>query len=169
MKKFIHTVDSISEWTARTGRWFIVALVVLVTTEVTLRHVFNKPTLWGYELHVMLAASSYILAFAYTHKLRAHVRVDIIYDHLPPRGQALIDFLGTLLLFFPFIFLLCFTAWNWMFDSWVTGEKMPITGWYPPAAPLRTVILYGLCLFALQAIVHFIRDTYMLIRGKPYD
>jgi len=169
MRKFVHIVDSISEWTARSGRWLIVALVPLVTLEVTLRYVFNKPTLWGYELHVMLAASSYILAFAYTHKHRAHVRVDLFYSHLSPRGQALIDFLGTLLLFFPFIFLLSFTAWSWMFDAWATGEKMPITGWYPPAAPLRTVVLYGIVLFAFQAMAHFIRDTYMLIRGRPYD
>lgn len=169
MVKFVHTIDSISEWTARSGRWFIVALVPLVTLEVTLRYVFTKPTLWAYELHVMLAASAYILAFAYTHLHKAHVRVDVFYAHIPPRGQALIDFLGTLLLFFPFIFLLSFTAWSWMFDAWKTSEKMPITGWYPPAGPLRTVILYGIVLFALQAVAQFIRDAYLLIKGKPYD
>ena len=169
MRKFVQTVDSISDWTAKTGRWFIVALVVLVTLEVVLRYAFTKPTLWGYELHVMLAASSYILAFAYTHRMRAHVRVDMIYAHLPPRGQALIDVLGTLILFFPFIFMLSYAAWSWMFDAWATSEKMPITGWYPPAGPLRTVVLYGLGLFAFQAIAHFIRDIYLLIRGKPYD
>jgi TRAP-type mannitol/chloroaromatic compound transport system permease small subunit len=169
MRKFVRTVDSISDWTAKTGRWFILALVVLVTAEVVLRYVFTKPTLWGYELHVMLAASSYLLAFAYTHRLRAHVRVDMIYAHLPLRGQALIDVLGTLILFFPFIFMLSYSAWSWMFDAWATNERMPITGWYPPAGPLRTVVLYGLVLFALQAIAHFIRDMYLLIRGKPYD
>jgi TRAP-type mannitol/chloroaromatic compound transport system permease small subunit len=169
MKKFMHSIDATSEWTALTGRWFIVALVVLVTAEVTLRYVFNKPTLWGYELHVMLAASSYVLAFAYTHLHRAHVRVDMIYAHIPPRGRALIDVLGNLIIFFPFIILLSLAAWSWMFDSWATGEKMPITGWYPPAGPLRTVVLYGIVLFALQAFVHFVRDLHVLIRGKPYD
>jgi TRAP-type mannitol/chloroaromatic compound transport system permease small subunit len=143
--------------------------MVLVTLEVTLRYVFTKPTLWGYELHVMIAASTYMLAFAYTHLQRAHVRVDMIYAHLPPRVQALIDLLGTLLLFFPFIFMLSYSAWNYMFKAWETSEKMAITGWYPPAGPLRTMVLYGLCLFALQAIAHFIRDTYLTIRGKPYD
>jgi TRAP-type mannitol/chloroaromatic compound transport system permease small subunit len=169
MKKILHTIDSASEWAALTGRWFIVALVILVTAEVTLRYVFTRPTLWGYEVHVMLAASSYMIAFAYTHQKKAHVRVDMIYAHLPPRAQALIDFLGTLLLFFPFIFMLSYVAWSWMFDAWATSEKMPITGWYPPAGPLRTMVLFGLCLFALQAIAHFIRDTYLLIKGKPYD
>ena len=101
MRKIIHTVDAISDWTAKTGRFFIPLLMVLVTLEVTLRYVFTKPTLWGYELHVMIAASTYALAFAYTHLQRAHVRVDMFYAHLPPRAQALIDFLGTFLLFFP--------------------------------------------------------------------
>ena len=169
MKKFVRTIDTISGWTARSGRWLIIALVPLVTLEVTLRYVFTKPTLWGYELHVMLAASSYVLAFAYTHREKAHVRVDMFYAHLPPRGKALIDFLGTLFLFFPFIFLLSYVSWNWMFDSWATGEKMPITGWYPPSGPLRTVILYGIVLFAFQSVAQFIRDAYLLIRGKPYD
>jgi len=169
MKKIIHTVDAISDWTAKTARWLIPILMVLVTLEVTLRYVFTRPTLWGYELHVMLAATSYMLAFAYTHQQRAHVRVDMIYAHLPPRGQALIDFLGTLVLFFPFIFLLSFAAWGYTFKAWATSEKMAITGWYPPAGPLRTMVLLGLCLFALQGVAHFFRDTYQLVRGKPYD
>jgi TRAP-type mannitol/chloroaromatic compound transport system permease small subunit len=46
---------------------------------------------------------------------------------------------------------------------------MPITGWYPPAGPLRTIVLLGLALFALQGFAQFIRDLYLLIRGKPYD
>jgi len=117
----------------------------------------------------MLAASLYVLAFAYTHKHRAHVRVDMIYSHLPNRGQAIIDFLGNLLLFFPFIFLLSINAWDWMLDAWVTDERMPITGWYPPAGPLRTIVFLGLSLFALQGVANFIRDTYLMIKNKPYD
>jgi TRAP-type mannitol/chloroaromatic compound transport system permease small subunit len=169
MRKFIHIIDATSERTAKIGRWFAVILMVLVTGEVTMRYVFNAPTLWGYEVHVMLAASLYILAFAYTHLHRAHVRVDMIYAHLPPRGRAAIDVLGTLLLFFPFIFLLTASAWDWQYYAWESAERMPITGWYPPAGPLRTVVFYGIALFALQVVAHFIRDVYLLFRGRPYD
>jgi TRAP-type mannitol/chloroaromatic compound transport system permease small subunit len=169
MRKFIHAIDATSEQTAKIGRWFGVILMVLVTGEVTMRYVFNRPTLWGYEVHVMLAASLYILAFAYTHLHRAHVRVDMIYAHLPPRGRAAIDVIGTLLLFFPFIFLLTFNAWDWQYYAWESAERMPITGWYPPAGPLRTVVFYGIALFALQVVAHFIRDVYLLFKGRPYD
>jgi len=146
-----------------------VALVGVVTYEVMMRYLFNAPSLWAYEVSVMLGASLYILAFAYTHLHRAHVRVDMIYSHLPPRGKALIDVLGDIFLFSPFIILLVINAWDWMWYAWETGERMPITGWYPPAGPLRTVVMLGLALFALQGMAQLVRDLYLLIRNKPYD
>ena len=69
----------------------------------------------------------------------------------------------------PFIILLTINAWDWMFVSWATDERMPITGWYPPAGPLRTVVFYGIALFALQGIAQFIRDVYMLIKNEPLE
>jgi len=169
MRKIVHTIDSISEKIGRAGCWLSVALVLIVTYEVFMRYVFTKPSLWAYEVTVMLAASLYVLAFSYAHLHRAHVRVDMIYSHLPSRGRAIIDALGGLLLFFPFIFLLTYISWSWMWHAWATAEKMPITGWYPPAGPLRTVVFIGIAMFALQGIAHFIRDVYLLIKNQPYD
>jgi TRAP-type mannitol/chloroaromatic compound transport system permease small subunit len=169
MRKVVRTIDSISEWTGKTGRWLGVMLMLLVTYEVIMRYVFTKPSLWGYEMAVILAASLYVLAFSYAHLHRAHVRVDMIYSHLPNRGRAIIDVLGALFLFFPFIFLLTYSAGDWMVYAWSTSEKMPITGWYPPAGPLRTIVFYGIALFALQGISQFIRDVYLLVKNEPYE
>jgi TRAP-type mannitol/chloroaromatic compound transport system permease small subunit len=169
MRKLVHAIDLMSEWTGRTGRWFGVILVAIVTFGVITRYVFHKPFLWTYEVSVMLGASLFVLAFAYTHLHKAHVRVDLIYSHLSPRGQAIIDVLGNIFLFFPFIILLTITAWELAFSAWATGERMPITGWYPPAGPLRTIVFIGMLLFGLQGLANFIRDVYAIIRGVPYD
>ena len=169
MRTVVRTIDSISEWTGKIGRWLGVILVVQVTYEVVMRYVFVKPSLWAYEISVMLGASFYILAFCYTHRHRGHIRVDMIYMRLPNRGRALIDVLGNLFLFFPFIILLVIISWDWAWYAWATGERMPFSGWWPPTAPLRTVVLIGISLFALQGTAHFIRDVYLLIRNKPYD
>lgn len=169
MRKVVRTIDSISEWTAKWGRWFGVVLVLLVTYEVVMRYAFTKPSLWGYEVTVMLAASFYALSFSYAHLHNAHVRVDMIYAHLPRRMQATIDILGALLLFFPFIFMLTYTSGDWAIRAWATDEKMPITGWYPPAGPLRTLVFYGVALFALQGIAKFTRDVYALITKKEFE
>ena len=169
MRTVVRVIDSISEWTGKAARWFGVVLVVQVAYEVTMRYVFNAPSLWGYELGIMLGASLYVLAFAYTHRHRAHVRVDVFYVHLPPRSRAIIDVLGDLLAFFPLIILLVICSWDWAWYAWSTGERMPITGWYPPAGPLRTMVMLGFGLLALQGVAQFVRDLYLLIRNKPYD
>lgn len=169
MRKVVHAIDSISEWTGKTGRWFGVFLVAIVTFGVLMRYLFNMPFLWTYEVSVMLGASLFVLAFAYTHLHKAHVRVDLIYAHLPTRGQAIIDVLGNLFLFFPFIILLTITSWDLAFSAWATQERMPITGWYPPAGPLRTIVFIGIFLFGLQGLANFIRDVYAIIRGVPYE
>jgi TRAP-type mannitol/chloroaromatic compound transport system permease small subunit len=169
MRTIVRVIDSISEWAGKSVRWLGVILVVQVTYEVTMRYVFNSPSLWGYELGIMLGGTLFVLAFAYTHQQRAHVRVDVIYVHLPPRAKATIDVLGDLLVFTPLIILLAIKSWDWAWYAWSTSERMPTTGWYPPAGPLRTMVLLGFGLLALQGVAQLVRDLHLLIRNKPYD
>jgi len=169
VKAVLRTIDSISEWVGKTASWLSVPLILVITYEVVMRYVFVRPSLWPFEVSVMLGASMYILAFSYVHRHGAHVRADTIYLKLSPRGRAAIDVFGGLFVFFPLIFLLVDISWNWMWRAWVTGELMALTGWYPPAAPLRTVVMMGFAFFALQGIAVFVRDLHLLIKGKPYD
>ena len=37
--------------------------------------------------------------------------------------------------------------------------------WYPPALPIRLVVLIGLCTFLLQGIVDFTRDVLLVTKG----
>ena len=115
----------------------------------------------------MLGATIYALGWSYVHRHGDHVRVDVLYQRLPRRGKAAIDVAGALLLFVPLMFLLVTLSVDWTWRAWATNEKMYETGWYPPAAPLRTMVAFGICLFALQGIAQFIRDLYFLIRNKP--
>jgi TRAP-type mannitol/chloroaromatic compound transport system permease small subunit len=117
----------------------------------------------------MLVGVIAVLAWAYVHKLHGHVRVDVLYMRLPPRGKALTDVLGALIFFFPLVGVLIFIAIDKMLFSWELQEKLSMSYWYPPAYPIRTVMVIGLLLFALQGSVQFWRDVYLLIKGKEYD
>jgi len=169
MRKILHTIDSISEWTGLTGQWLSISLILVVSYEVIMRYVFNKPSLWPYDLSSMMGLTLYALAFAYVLRHRGHVRVDVFYVHLPPRGRAIIDILGALIFFFPLTFLLTRSSFSWMVSAWSKGETVFLTGWEPPAGPVRTVVLIGFALLALQGIAQFFRDVYFLIKGKAYD
>ena len=169
MKKFLRLIDSTSTWTGKIVLWLSVILVIVMTYEVFMRYALNSPTMWAYETSIMIGAAMYALSWAYVHRERAHIRVDLIYSRLSSRGKAIVDTICTFFLFFPLISLLGYMAFSWMTRAWKINEKSVETYWYPPIAPLRTAVFIGLVLFGLQGLVQFIRDVYLLVRNKSYD
>jgi TRAP-type mannitol/chloroaromatic compound transport system permease small subunit len=168
MKKVFRVIDAISDRTGLIVGWLSVGLVLIISFETTL-HVFHKSTLWEYETVSMMGATMYSLAFAYVLCHKLNVRVDVIYSHLSKRVQAFIDSAGALLAFFPVMGLATYSAIRKAINAFVINEKSAITGWYPPAAPIRTIIAIGFILLLLQGLVMLIRDFYYLLRNKAYD
>jgi len=115
----------------------------------------------------MLGGTIVALGWSYTHRHHGHVRVDVFYARLSPKGKAITDIICALLLFFPLLVILAYTAASWMWDSWSMNEVLIESYWYPPAGPIRTIMFLGLSLFALQGVAQFIRDLYLLRRNKP--
>lgn len=169
MRAVLKVIDFISEWTGKTARWLCLVLVLAMTYEIIMRYVFRSPLMWAYETSIMLGGAIYALSWAYTHKRHDHIRIDVFYSRLSLRGKAIVDVTCTILLFFPLLAFLIGTSSVWMWRAWKINEKMAETYWYPPAAPIRTVVVVGFCLFALQAVAQFIRDLYVLFRNKAYD
>ena len=169
MRTVVRLFDSISEWAGKVGCGLAFALVLVVTYGVILRYVFRQPNLWAYEVAIMVGSSLYILGLSFTYRYDRHIRVDVIYSHLVPRWKGLIDVVGSMILFFPIMIMVssCSVAWAW--DAWVTGERMMETGWYPPAAPLRTLVALGFIALTLQGVAQFIRAIHRLKRNEPYD
>ncbi len=169
MKAILRTIDAINDGVGKVARWLCPALVLLITLEVTRRFVFNAPSMWAFETAMMLGATIYVFGWAYVHRHRAHVRVDVFYVRLPRRMRALIDVLGNIFIFFPFIVMFTIAAIDRTQYAWAVNEKMEETVWYPPLAPLRTVIAIALILLLFQGAANFIRDLHLLIKNKPYD
>lgn len=167
MRTIVRVFDSISENTGKVILWAAIALVLVLCYEVTMRYVFNSPTNWVMETSMMLGGTIAALGWAYTHRHQGHVRVDVIYLHLPPRGKAIIDVVCSFIFLFPLLIILIYASASWAVFSWEMGEKMVGSSWKPPAGPIRTVMVLGFCLFTLQCVAQFIRDLHLLIRKKP--
>ena len=169
MRATLRVIDSISDWTAKVISWLAVALVLVLVFDVVERYVFGGATVWAYETGVMLGATIYVMGWAYVHRMREHIRVDVFYVHLPPRGRIIIDIIGTLLFFLPLLYVMIDTSIYYMVRAWRIDEVLAETFWYPPAGPFRTMVVVGLFLLAFQVLAHLIRDFYFLIRNKAYD
>ena len=166
MRNIVRVIDNISEYTGMVVRWACLALVLVLCFEVSARYVFNAPTMWSFETASMLGGTIAVMGWSYTHKHGGHVRVDVFYTHLSPRGKAILDIALALLFFFPLLFSLTYVAWDRMWFAWEMGEVMARSNWYPITGPIRTVVVLGLSLFALQGVAQFLRDLYRLTRNK---
>jgi TRAP-type mannitol/chloroaromatic compound transport system permease small subunit len=160
MRRILKVVDTMSEWSGSSARWFCVALVVVGSLDTFMRYAVNAPTIWAYETSSMLGGSIYALGWAYAHLHKSHIRVDIFFSRLSERGQAIADIICSALFFFPLMGVLIYKAWFWALRAWARGEVMMESYWYPPAGPFRTVIAIGITLLLLQGLVKLIRDIH---------
>jgi TRAP-type mannitol/chloroaromatic compound transport system permease small subunit len=169
MKNILRFIDSISLWNARIFQWLCVGLILLLSYEVTMRYVFNDPTIWVMQTSMMVGGTIIVMGWSYVHQQRAHVRVDVIYGRLSVKWQSLVNTLGAVVFFFPFVGFLLYQAVVQAMYSLKMGERMSETAWYPPVFPMRMVVVIGLSLFMLQGIAQFIRDVQTLTTGEAND
>ncbi len=164
-KTIVNTIEAVSDWTGRIGSLFAIALILLITIEVFMRYVFTKPTNWNFETVLMVGGSLYIMGWVFALRHRSHIRVDIFYARMSPRGKAIIDFVGALLLFFPVVIAFSIAAVTGTWTSFVQKEVWILSYWYPPVYPFRIVLALGFILLFFQGVALLIRDFYTII-GK---
>ena len=91
MKSLIHIIEGVVEGFGGLARLCVLALVLLVATNVLLRYFFSigPVSLQEFEWHLISPIA--LLGLSYSMKHRADVRVDILYDKFSIKKQALVD------------------------------------------------------------------------------
>jgi len=77
------------------------------------------------ELQWYMFSLVFLWGGAYALKNGVHVRVDIIYGKLGPRGKAWVDTLGALLFLIPLCLLILWISVPYAIDSWQVLEGSP--------------------------------------------
>lgn len=136
-----------------------VAMVILTSFVVIQRYFFDTGAIWLQESITQLHAAVFMLAAAYTLASNGHVRVDIFYGQMAPRGQALVNLIGTLLLLLPFCAFLLWSSWDFVSMSWSIGEASQESGGLPFPFPalMKSFIPACAALLILQGIANALR------------
>jgi len=170
MRTYLRVIDNVNEWIGQAAKWLLVVLAGAIVIDIFARYVFSYGVVWAYETAQMMGASINVLGWGYVRLHRSHIRIDVIYNKFSEKIQVMLDVAFTFVLFFPVFAVFLHTAWNWMVFAWIENESMTMSHWYPPAAPMRTIIVMGLVLLFLQFVAETIRDIYFLKYGKrPHE
>lgn len=131
---------------------FLILMIMNVFYDVVMRYFFNDVSIGMQELEWHLFAAMFMFGIGYTLKEDAHVRVDVIYDQLSKRKQAVINIVGSLLFALPFSLLMVYFSWDYTYEAFLMGEGSPDPGGLPSRWIVRAVIpasssFLALCIF----------------------
>nr|WP_264185149.1 TRAP transporter small permease subunit [Roseicella aerolata] len=136
-------------------------------TVVLLRYAAGLGYVWMQELYVWTHAMTFLLAAGFAYLLNAHVRVDIFYARMSPRGKAWVDLFGVVFLLMPWLALLGWTAWTYVSYSWQTNEVSVQGDGMPAMYVLKASILGFVLLLGLQGLAWIGRCILVLNGREP--
>jgi len=135
----------------------ILIIVIVMTYEVFVRYVLEKPTLWANELSLWLAGFVFMLAGLYAMQQRSHIRIYLLYDVCPRWLQRLFDVISTTFIVL-FAIALIYGAYGEASQKLLRWETFG-TAFDPPLpATLKPMLLLVMTLVAVQAIVNLFAD-----------
>jgi TRAP-type mannitol/chloroaromatic compound transport system permease small subunit len=167
IKWVIDGIELINEWAGRISSFLIPSLMVIVTYEVLMRYLINRPTIWSLEMSQFLFAGFIALGGGYTFLHHGHVHVEILVSRFSERKQAIVRLFSWPLFFFFMIFFLT-KVWEMSLESLFAREHSNSL-FDPPVYPMKISIAVGVSLMLLQGIVHFFRDLWLIFVGKRFE
>lgn len=151
MKQTIDLIEWLVEQLGGLARLCVLALVLLVATNVILRYLFSIGPVSLQELEWHLVSPIALLGLSYSMKHRADVRVDVLYDRFTPRGQALVDLLASLLTVAIGVFI-TYLSVKYVNQSFNLNEGSPDPGGLPMRYLLKAFLPLGFGLLVLQGL-----------------
>lgn len=139
-------------------------MVANVFYDVVMRYFFNDVNIGMQELEWHLFAAMFMFGIAYTLKEDAHVRVDIFYDAMSAKKQALINVFGSIFLALPITLLIAYYGYGYALDAYTLGEGSGDPGGLPHRWIVRAVIPVSSC-FLVLSIFHVVLSNIQILRG----
>jgi TRAP-type mannitol/chloroaromatic compound transport system permease small subunit len=152
IKTFCHGIDRINEWVGRGVAWVTTGLVLVVFVDVVMRYLFNTSYVFTQELEWQLFGFIFLMGAGYTLLHDGHVRVDIIYQRLGPKGRAWINLIGVFCFMLPGCFMVIATSWKFTYNAWAIMEGSPDPGGIPFRFLIKGTITVGFILLFLQGL-----------------
>ncbi len=120
--KFERFYDRMSDVIGYISGGLMILMMINVFYDVIMRYFFRSGSIALQEMEWHLFSVMFLLGISYTLKEDGHVRVDLIYDNLSKKKQAVINIVGTVLFLIPFSLLIAFGSIDFVAEAYSIGE-----------------------------------------------
>jgi TRAP-type mannitol/chloroaromatic compound transport system permease small subunit len=165
VKTYVRWVDAISEWVGIVAMFLIFLMIAVLLLDAVTRNVIQMPLHWCVELVQFTLTAYYFMGGAATLKNDEHVRMDLIYSSLSPRGKSWIDLATVGCLMFYLVVLLIGSISSLRYAIATNETRFSI--WNPSMIPIKALMTACLVLMLLQA-VSLLFKHFAAVRGKSF-
>jgi TRAP-type mannitol/chloroaromatic compound transport system permease small subunit len=159
-------IDTFTDGLGRAVAWLLPAMVAGTLVVVLLRYAANQGAIVLQESVLYLHGVVFMLGIPYALKADVHVRVDLIYSRLGPRGRAIVDLLGHLLFLVPVAVAMIVYSHGYVANSWRIFEGSSEVGGIPGIFLLKTLIPLTAGLLLLQGLAEIVRCATVLTNQR---
>jgi TRAP-type mannitol/chloroaromatic compound transport system permease small subunit len=165
-------MQTFSAWLGRLALWLLllgtvgmIAAMLVGVADVVGTEFFGRPLLGTLEFTESTMVLVVFGALAYAQERRAHIRVELLYSHVGPRGKSFMEAV-THIVAFLFFALMAWQGFVELLYSWEIMESTMGSVRFP-LYPARTLLLVGVLLLLLRLAIDIVQDIRRLRRGEP--
>ncbi|ROV60050.1 TRAP transporter small permease subunit [Vibrio ponticus] len=129
-----------------------ILLLCNVVYDVVMRYAFNDVSIAFQEMEWHLFSAVFLIGVPYAIKAGGHVRVDLFYERLSNRAQAIIDLIGTIVFLFPFCLLVAWYGIDFAKESYALNEMSGDPGGLPYRWIIKGLIPLSFLFMAISGI-----------------
>lgn len=159
--QFSRAIDWLNERIGKGAFWLVLVMTLISAGNASYRFAFDNSSNGLLEIQWYLFSAIFLLAAAYTLQKNEHVRIDVLAGRLSPRGQAVIDIIGSLFFLLPIVLTVLWLSIPLVAESWRINEYSANAGglirW-----PVKLLVPVGFGLLALQALSELIKRVAFL-------
>jgi TRAP-type C4-dicarboxylate transport system permease small subunit len=154
----MHVIDRLNRLLGERLCYLYLVAVAITAYEVVMRYLFAAPTVWAFELTILLCAICYLLSGGFVTAQQKHIAITPVYDLMPARIRWWLDLVAMLTGILA-MGLLVWAAWRPAVQA-VTIVERTGSAWNSPSpAIIKPLIAVGALLIVLQLLVQLYRHV----------
>jgi len=150
IRHYVRIIDRLSDYVGYLAMMLIFVMVGVLLLDALTRNVVHIPLHWCIEFAQFTLAAYYFMGGAMTIKDDSHVRMDLFYERLSPRGRAKMDLvtIGCMLFYLSVMLIGSISSLRYAIE---TGERR-FSMWNPSMIPIKALMVACIVLMLLQGV-----------------
>ncbi len=144
----LSVVDNTSRVLGAIASWILLLCALAIGYEILARYVFKSPTIWAFELSIMLFIAYTFLTMADLQRMKRHIRVDILTSKFGPDTERIWEIVTTAMGFLFSLILLVYSVF-FSAESIRLQERGP-SFWAPLIWPVKSSLTVGTLILSIQ-------------------